>query len=170
MKTDNVTTAARRIAREHNSRLAAGFAGNGFLLFGADGTGGAWYSANSRPVLEREIKFTMRRRRVTAADVQAFLDALADSVTMPPHIADRKREDKYDIERRKLMKSYNRMGLDSQSKWSIDQYMIDAGWSRECMEATAAEGVADEDAEGLTAEQCQQLLERCVERLEEHAE
>lgn len=75
MKTTSVTTAARRMAREHNARIKAGFAGNGFLIFGADGTGGAWYSENSRPkLLKGEVELTMRQGRITAADAQEAID------------------------------------------------------------------------------------------------
>jgi len=79
MTTANVTTAARRIAREHNARLRKGFAGNGFLVFGRDGSGGAWYSDNSRPAMVPEnIKINMSWERMTAADAQTALDNLQD--------------------------------------------------------------------------------------------
>lgn len=73
MKTE-ITTPARKIAKTHNARLAAGFAGNGFLVFGKDGSGGAWYSDNSWPGIgAEEIKISMRWERMTGAQAQEAL-------------------------------------------------------------------------------------------------
>lgn len=45
MQTTAITTAARRIAREHNRHLRAGFGGSAKLVFHADGKGHCWYRA-----------------------------------------------------------------------------------------------------------------------------
>ena len=57
MKTE-ITTAARKIAKSHNARIKAAFAGNGFLVFGRDGSGDS-------------IKVYMRWERMTGAQAQA---------------------------------------------------------------------------------------------------
>lgn len=57
------------------------------------------------------------------------------------------------------------IGIDHTGTWTPAQYAIDAGWTRECVEATARLGVADEDAEGLTAEQKAALLDWCKGRM-----
>lgn len=44
MSSESITTIARRIARAHNQAVARGLGGNGKLVFGLDGSGGAWYS------------------------------------------------------------------------------------------------------------------------------
>jgi len=50
-----------------------------FLVFGRDGSGGAWYSDNSRPAMVPEnIKINMSWERMTAADAQTALDNLQD--------------------------------------------------------------------------------------------
>jgi hypothetical protein len=74
MKSTEITTAARRIAREHNQRLAGGFAGNGKLVFGKDGTGGAWYSDNSYGFGDDVIVVSMRRSKMTGAEAQEILE------------------------------------------------------------------------------------------------
>lgn len=66
-----ITTAARRIARKHNTK---GMQGNGFLLFGEDGSGGAWYSNGSRPDMEGCIRVNMQWTRMTAAEAQEIID------------------------------------------------------------------------------------------------
>ena len=71
--TAGITTAARRIASAAN---AANPGQGGFLAFRADGTGGEWYSDGSLP--DVEIRYPVPTRRVTAADVQAWLDARDD--------------------------------------------------------------------------------------------
>ena len=65
--TTQITTAARKIAKLHNNRVKTGFGGNGFIVVGADGSGGAWYSDNSRPALGDAIKVYIRWERMTAA-------------------------------------------------------------------------------------------------------
>lgn len=72
--TTQITWAARKIAKLHNDRLKAGFGGNGFIVVGTDGTGGAWYSDNSRPALGDAIKVNIRWERMTAAQAQEMLD------------------------------------------------------------------------------------------------
>ena len=74
MNSTSITTAARRIAREHNQRLANGFAGNGKLVFGGDGTGGAWYSDNSYGFGDDVVVVSMRRSKMTGAEAQEILD------------------------------------------------------------------------------------------------
>ena len=59
----------------------------------------------------------------------------------------------------------NVIGIDSTGTWTSAQYAIDAGWDYSCIEATAAKGVSEEDAEGLTAEQQSALLDYCAERV-----
>ena len=67
-----VTTTARRIARRLNY-LGAGF-GGGFCVFAADGTGGYFYTGNSRPTLGAgETRFWVPSCRVTAREIQAML-------------------------------------------------------------------------------------------------
>jgi hypothetical protein len=70
MTRHDVTTAARRIARAHNA--CGGELQGGFLAFDEEGRGGEWYSANSWP--DVPIKFPVRAQRVTAREVQDFLD------------------------------------------------------------------------------------------------
>ena len=70
----NVTTAARKIAKEHNKRIATGFAGNGKLVFHRDGSGGEWYSDNSYGFLGDVVVVSMRQGRITAAQAQEILD------------------------------------------------------------------------------------------------
>jgi hypothetical protein len=57
--------AASRIAKAHNE--CGGNLGGGYLAFNADGHGGEWYSAGSRP--SAAIIFPVRAKRVTANDV-----------------------------------------------------------------------------------------------------
>ena len=73
MKVSEITTAARKIAREHNKHLAGGFAGNGKLVFGLDGTGGAWYSDSSYGFGD-DVVVNMRRSKMTGAEAQEILD------------------------------------------------------------------------------------------------
>lgn len=47
------------------------------------------------------------------------------------------------------------------------EYAIRSGWSWECVEETALFGVSDEDAEGLTGEECDMLLAWCKEQIGE---
>jgi len=72
--TTEITTAARRIAKTHNARIRTGFAGNGKLVFGRDGSGGAWYSDNSYGFGEDVIVVSMRHGTMSAATAQEILD------------------------------------------------------------------------------------------------
>ena len=74
MNSTEITTAARRIAREHNNHIRGGFAGNGKLVFGPDGTGGAWYSDDTYGFGEDVICVSMRRSKMTGAEAQEILD------------------------------------------------------------------------------------------------
>lgn len=69
------TTTARRIARRHNQACNSTLTG-GILAFDRDGQGGEWYSAQSQP--DAEILFGVRARRVTAREVQEWLDMQAE--------------------------------------------------------------------------------------------
>ena len=69
-----ITTAARKIAREHNKHLTGGFTGNGKLVFGLDGTGGEWYSENSYGFGDDVVVINMRRSKMTGAEAQEILD------------------------------------------------------------------------------------------------
>lgn len=74
MKTE-ITTAARRIAKLHNARIRAGFAGNGFIICGRDGTGGAWYSDRSYPEIgEQNVKVVLRQGTISASGAQEILE------------------------------------------------------------------------------------------------
>lgn len=64
----------------------------------------------------------------------------------------------------------NQIGQDSTGQWTPAQYAIDAGWDYTCIEATAAKGVSEADAEGLTAEQQSALLDFCRGRVAHKAE
>jgi hypothetical protein len=64
----------------------------------------------------------------------------------------------------------NQVGQDSTGQWTPAQYAIDAGWDYTCIEATAARGVSEEDADGLTAEQQAALLDFCRGRVADKAE
>ena len=77
MNTTEITTAARRIARKHNDRIRSGFAGNGKLVFSADGTGGAWYSDSSYGFSTAVIVLGMSHHTITAVQVQEMLDERA---------------------------------------------------------------------------------------------
>jgi hypothetical protein len=72
--TTEITAAARKIARTHNSRIRTGFAGNGQLVFGRDGSGGAWYSSNSYGFGADVIVVSMRQSKMSLADAQEILD------------------------------------------------------------------------------------------------
>lgn len=72
MTTKDEATTARKIAKAHNARIRQGFAGNGKLVFGPDGSGGEWYSDGSYGFTGKLV-FPMRWQRVTAADVEEFL-------------------------------------------------------------------------------------------------
>ena len=75
--TTEITTAARRIAKYHNARIRSGFAGNGFIVYGRDGTGGAWYSDNSRPTVgEQNVKVVLRAGKISTSDAQEILDTI----------------------------------------------------------------------------------------------
>ena len=69
-----ITTTARRVARRLNS-LGSGY-GGGFCVFGADGTGGKFYTSNSYPVLaEGEFRMWVPDHRITVREVQERLTA-----------------------------------------------------------------------------------------------
>jgi hypothetical protein len=75
MTNQTITTLARRIARANNA--CGGNLHGGYLAFDAEGNGGEWHSANSRP--NAAIVFRVIPRHVTAAQVQDWLD---DRVSM----------------------------------------------------------------------------------------
>ena len=64
----------------------------------------------------------------------------------------------------------NEIGIDSTGTWTPAQYAIDAGWDYTCVEATAAKGISEADAEGLTAEQQMTLWDFCRSRVAEKME
>ena len=64
----------------------------------------------------------------------------------------------------------NVIGQDSTGTWTPTQYAIDAGWDYSCVEATAAKGVSEEDADGLTDAQQSELLDFCRSRVADAAE
>ena len=65
-----ITPPARRIAHAHN---CCGPALTGGLLgFDSEGRGGAWYSGRSQP--PAQIVYPVRRGRVSARDVQTWLN------------------------------------------------------------------------------------------------
>ena len=64
----------------------------------------------------------------------------------------------------------NEIGKDSTGTWAPAQYAIDAGWDYTCVEATAAKGISEADAEGLTAEQQMALWDFCRSRVAEKME
>jgi hypothetical protein len=68
--TNDVTTTARRIARQANAH--GGNMRPGTLAFDADGRGGEWYAQRSWP--SAAIIFPLAHGRVTARQVQAWLD------------------------------------------------------------------------------------------------
>ena len=49
----------------------------------------------------------------------------------------------------------------SNGSWDPHQYAIAQGWDFTCIEATAARGVSEADAEVLTRAQCSRLLAWC---------
>jgi hypothetical protein len=70
---------------------------------------------------------------------------------------------------KKRKKNMNdKIGIDSTGTWNPAQYAIDAGWDYSCVAATAAKGVSEADADGLTPEQQSALLDFCRERVAEH--
>jgi hypothetical protein len=74
MKTE-ITTAARRITKLHNDWIRSGFAGNGFLVCGRDGTGGAWYSDQSYPEIgDQNVKVVLRQGKISSSGAQEILD------------------------------------------------------------------------------------------------
>lgn len=62
----------------------------------------------------------------------------------------------------------NNLGFDHTGTWTPSQYAADNGWSFDQVAATAKHGVAEEDAEDLTATQRVILLEWCRSRVEEN--
>jgi hypothetical protein len=74
MNSTQITTAARRIARRHNEKHAAGMGGNGKLVFGRDGSGGYWHSDNAYGFGRNCIVAPMSWACITAADAQEMLD------------------------------------------------------------------------------------------------
>lgn len=76
--TTQITTAARKIAREHNKRVNNGFAGNGKLVFGLDGSGGAWYSDSSYGFDADVIVVSMRHGKMSGEQAQEILDAAVE--------------------------------------------------------------------------------------------
>lgn len=74
--TPEITTAARKIARTHNARIRTGFAGNGKLVFGRDGSGGAWYSDSSYGFGEDVVVVNMRHGKISEAIAQEILDSI----------------------------------------------------------------------------------------------
>jgi hypothetical protein len=73
MKT-NITYAAREVARKHNAHVECGMAGNGKLVFGLDGSGGAWYGDNSYGFGDDCFVVQVRWGKISAARAQAMLD------------------------------------------------------------------------------------------------
>jgi hypothetical protein len=68
-----VTTTARRVAKRLNG-LGASYSG-GFCVFGADGSGGYFYTGNSYPPLAAgQFRMWVAERRVSARDIQELLD------------------------------------------------------------------------------------------------
>lgn len=61
----------------------------------------------------------------------------------------------------------NEMKTNNENTWSPAQYAIDSGWDFSCIEATAAKGVSDADADGLSDEQQAALLEYCQCKVEQ---
>ena len=82
---NEISSAARKIARLHNDRLNVGFGGNGFIIIGRDGTGGAWYRDNSYfpSGIGDNIKVSIGRERMTGADAQVLLDNTSSENDMP---------------------------------------------------------------------------------------
>ena len=73
--------------------------------------------------------------------------------------------------RQKRKKNMNNViGQDSTGTWTPAAYAIDAGWDYTCIEATAAKGVSEEDADGLTDAQQSELLDFCRSRVADAAE
>jgi hypothetical protein len=69
-----ITDTARRIAAAHNHACGGSLSG-GKLVFGPDGSGGAWYSGNSSPGRgEDVIVFPVRHEHVSKRYVQDWLD------------------------------------------------------------------------------------------------
>jgi hypothetical protein len=75
--TASVTTTARRIARRHN-QLAARRTPAGSSPSAPSGEGGEWYGAGARP--DVPIVFPVRWGRVTARDVQEWLDDRSEAL------------------------------------------------------------------------------------------
>lgn len=74
MKTTEITSAARKIAKTHNAAVKRGMGGNGKLVFGFDGSGGAWYSDNSYGFGEDVLVVNMRHGNMSQATAQEILD------------------------------------------------------------------------------------------------
>lgn len=70
---NGITATARRIAKAANSTGQI----SGFLAFRGDGTGGEWYSDDSRP--DVAIRYPLTPRFVTARKVQDWLDERANA-------------------------------------------------------------------------------------------
>lgn len=69
------------MAKEHNKRIASGFAGNGKLVFGLDGSGGAWYSDNSYGFGADVIVLSMAHGKITAAHCQTVIDQNTEAMS-----------------------------------------------------------------------------------------
>ncbi len=71
----SITTAARRLATNHNDAWSRGLGGNGFIVVDATtGKGGAFYTRGSRPDLTGCISVEVRSTRMTWDDAQSVLN------------------------------------------------------------------------------------------------
>jgi len=71
---NKASKAARRITLEHNRWFSKGCGGNGKLVFGPDGSGGAWYSSNAYGFGGNLVVVSMRRHRMTYVESQGIID------------------------------------------------------------------------------------------------
>jgi len=73
--TVNITEAARKIARMTNAATRDRGLDSGFLVFGRDGSGGAYYTDNARPNMTGNVRVYLTGRHMTAIRAQEILDA-----------------------------------------------------------------------------------------------
>ena len=68
------SSAAKRIARVHNSWVLDGWGGNGSLIFGPDGSGGLRVSVDTLGFGPDDVVVSLRRRKNTASEAQEILE------------------------------------------------------------------------------------------------
>lgn len=83
----HITETARRIATKYNQACGQSLSG-GQLVFGPDGSGGAWYSAGAYGFEPDSIVISVTHHRTTARQIQDMLDGRTDGSLMDIDLLD----------------------------------------------------------------------------------